>query len=41
MEIPVDKLFDKIQRKYKNRTGYVAGISEEKPPLYSPKKEIL
>lgn len=41
MEIPVDKLFDKIQGKYKNRTGYVAGISEEKPPLYSPKKEIL
>ena len=23
MEIPVDKLFDKIQRKYKNRTGYI------------------
>lgn len=41
MEIPVDKLFNKIQRKYKTRTGYIAGISEEKPPLYSPKKEIL
>jgi formate dehydrogenase subunit beta len=39
MEIPVSKLFHKLQKKYEDRTGYVAGIGDEKPPLYSPMKE--
>lgn len=40
MEIPVSKIFDKLQKKYNKRTGYIAGISTEKPPLYSPNKEL-
>lgn len=39
MEIPVSKLFHKLQKKYEGHTGYVAGIGDEKPPLYSPMKE--
>ena len=39
MEIPVSKMFHKLQMKYQNTTGYVAGIGDEKPPLYSPQKE--
>ena len=39
MEIPVSKLFHKLQKKYENQTGYIAGIGDEKPPLYSPMKE--
>jgi formate dehydrogenase subunit beta len=39
MEIPVSKLFHKLQKKYEAHTGYVAGIGDEKPPLYSPMKE--
>lgn len=41
MDIPVSKVFDKLQKKYRDRTGYISGISEEKPPLYSPEKEEL
>ncbi len=41
MEIPVSKLFHKLQKKYESRTGYVAGIGDEKPPLYSPMKEVF
>lgn len=39
MDIPVSKIFDKLQKKYYDRTEYVAGVSEDKPPLYSPEKE--
>ncbi|MCK9152536.1 Coenzyme F420 hydrogenase/dehydrogenase, beta subunit C-terminal domain [Methanobacterium alcaliphilum] len=39
MEIPVSKIYDKIQKKYREKTGYVAGVSDEMPPLYSPEKE--
>lgn len=39
MDIPVSLIFDKLQKKYYNRTGYVAGVSDNiKPPLYSPDK---
>jgi formate dehydrogenase subunit beta len=42
MDIPVSLIFDKLQKKYKDRTGYVAGVSDDiKPPLYSPAKEEL
>jgi len=39
MEIPVSKVYDKMQKKYRAKTGYVAGVSEELPPLYSPEKD--
>ncbi len=38
MEIPVAFLFDKMQKKYKDETGYFAGVSDGKPPLYSGEK---
>ena len=42
MDIPVALIFDKLQKKYYNRTGYVAGVSDDiKPPLYSPDKVEL
>lgn len=42
MDIPVSLIFDKLQKKYYERTGYVAGVSDEvKPPLYSPEKTEL
>ena len=42
MDIPVSLIFDKLQKKYCDRTGYVAGVStDSKPPLYSPDKVEL
>ena len=42
MDIPVSLIFDKLQKKYFDRTGYVAGVSDDiKPPLYSPEKTEL
>ncbi len=42
MDIPVSLVFDKLQKKYQNRTGYLAGVSDDiKPPLYSPDKVEL
>lgn len=42
MDIPVSLIFDKLQKKYQNRTGYLAGVSDDvKPPLYSPEKQQL
>ena len=42
MDIPVSLIFDKLQKKYYDRTGYVAGVSDDiKPPLYSPEKTEL
>ncbi len=42
MDIPVSLIFDKLQKKYCDRTGYKAGVSDDKkPPLYSPEKELL
>lgn len=42
MDIPVSLIFDKLQKKYQNRTGYLAGVSDDiKPPLYSPDKVEL
>ncbi len=40
-DIPVSLIFDKLQKKYYDRTGYIAGVSDEKPPLYSPEKSEL
>lgn len=39
MEIPVSKIYHKLQCVYNDLTGYEAGLGDEKPPLYSPKKE--
>jgi len=39
MEIPLAVIYQRMQKKYKDKTGYTAGISEELPPLYSPEKE--
>lgn len=42
MDIPVSLIFDKMQKKYCERTGYVAGVTDDiKPPLYSPEKTEL
>ena len=42
MDIPVSLIFDKLQKKYYDRTGYIAGVSDDiKPPLYSPEKTEL
>lgn len=38
MEIPLARIFHKMQKKYRNETGFIAGVSEELPPLYSPEK---
>ncbi|MGV8144844.1 MAG: Coenzyme F420 hydrogenase/dehydrogenase, beta subunit C-terminal domain [Methanothermobacter sp.] len=39
MEIPLSRIFHRMQMKYRNETGFIAGVSEELPPLYSPEKE--
>ncbi len=39
MEIPVSKIYHKLQRSYADLVGYEAGLGDEKPPLYSPLKE--
>ena len=40
-----DKLpddYNELKKKYYERTGYVAGVSDDiKPPLYSPEKTEL
>ena len=42
MDIQVSLIFDKLQKKYCDRTGYVSGVSDNiKPPLYSPEKTEL
>ncbi|KZX10911.1 Coenzyme F420 hydrogenase/dehydrogenase, beta subunit C-terminal domain [Methanobrevibacter oralis] len=42
VDIPVSLIFDKMQKKYCDRTGYIAGVSDDKkPPLYSPEKGLL
>ncbi|MCL2114850.1 MAG: Coenzyme F420 hydrogenase/dehydrogenase, beta subunit C-terminal domain [Methanobrevibacter sp.] len=39
MEIPLSRLYDRLQKKYREKTGYIPGFSEELPPLYSPENE--
>jgi formate dehydrogenase subunit beta len=39
MDIPVARIFHRMQKKYRDQTGYIAGMDEELPPLYSPEKE--
>ncbi|MBP1946048.1 Coenzyme F420 hydrogenase/dehydrogenase, beta subunit C-terminal domain [Methanobacterium petrolearium] len=39
MEIPLALIFHRMQKKYRDDTGFIAGVSEELPPLYSPEKE--
>jgi formate dehydrogenase subunit beta len=39
MEIPISRLYDRMQKKYREKTGYVSGFGDELPPLYSPNNE--
>ena len=41
MEIPIAKMYQKVQLKYKDETGYVSGVTDDKPPMYSGMKEEL
>ena len=41
MEIPIAKMYQKVQLKYKEETGYVSGVTEDKPPMYSGMKEEI
>lgn len=38
MEIPLAKIYHRMQKKYQNATGFHAGVDEELPPIYSPEK---
>lgn len=38
MDIPLSKIYHKIQRKYYKRTRFVPGIDDELPPMYSGEK---
>lgn len=39
MEIPVSRMYKKVQNKYREKTEYKAGFSDELPPLYDPENE--
>ena len=41
MDIPLSKLFQKVQLDYQNDTGYISGITQTKPPMYSGEKEEI
>lgn len=41
MEIPLAKIYQRVQLKYKEETGYDSGITEGKPPMYSGVKEEI
>ncbi|MDL2271323.1 Coenzyme F420 hydrogenase/dehydrogenase, beta subunit C-terminal domain [Methanobrevibacter sp. OttesenSCG-928-I08] len=36
MEIPLSRIYDKLQKKYREKTGYIPGFGEDLPPLFSP-----
>ncbi|MDR1819469.1 MAG: Coenzyme F420 hydrogenase/dehydrogenase, beta subunit C-terminal domain [Methanobrevibacter sp.] len=39
VHIPLSKIYYKAQKNYRENTGYIAGITDELPPLYSPENE--
>lgn len=41
MDIPLAKMYQRVQLKYKEETGYVSGVTDDKPPMYSGMKEEL
>ncbi len=41
MEIPLSKIFQKVQLKYREETGYISGVTEDKPMMYSGEKEEI
>ena len=41
MEIPLARMYQKVQLKYREQTGYVAGCSDEKAPMFSGIKEEI
>lgn len=41
MEIPIAKMYQKVQLAYREETGYIAGVSDEKAPMFSGEKEEI
>ncbi|MCD7781696.1 MAG: Coenzyme F420 hydrogenase/dehydrogenase, beta subunit C-terminal domain [Methanosphaera sp.] len=41
MEIPLAKIYQRVQLKYNDETGYLAGQNEDKPMMYSGDKEEI
>ncbi|WP_455644686.1 Coenzyme F420 hydrogenase/dehydrogenase, beta subunit C-terminal domain [Methanosphaera sp.] len=41
MEIPLAKIYQRVQLKYREETGYVSGVTTEKPMIYSGDKEEI
>ncbi|MDO5826344.1 MAG: formate dehydrogenase [Methanosphaera sp. rholeuAM130] len=41
MDIPLVKMYQKIQLKYRDATGYIAGTSDGKIPMFSGEKEEI
>ncbi|MFB2622750.1 MULTISPECIES: Coenzyme F420 hydrogenase/dehydrogenase, beta subunit C-terminal domain [Methanothermobacter] len=39
MDIPIARIYHRIQKKYRDRTGFTAGVSQELPPMYSGEKD--
>ena len=39
MDIPLTLKYNRMQKKYRNKTGFIAGVSKELPPIYSPEKK--
>jgi formate dehydrogenase subunit beta len=38
MEIPLAYIYHRMQLKYRDTSGYVSGVDEELPPIYSPER---
>ncbi|OED29665.1 Coenzyme F420 hydrogenase/dehydrogenase, beta subunit C-terminal domain [Methanosphaera sp. WGK6] len=41
MEIPLAKIYQRVQLKYREETGYISGVTSEKPMIYSGEKEEI
>lgn len=41
MDIPLAKMYQKVQLRYREETGYVAGCSDDKAPMFSGLKEEI
>lgn len=38
MEIPVARIYDKMQKIYREKNDYIAGVSNERPPMFIPEE---
>jgi len=36
MDIPIARMYQKVEKEFEDDTGYISGVSEGKPPVYSP-----